>query len=110
MGAGQSDVDQSDDAGTGQGEQDAVGDDAAQTEAPKNGLGVGETPVQAEGLWLFVPSLAAEGSAARVSVNGWTTQSVGSGETVKVSSGDTSCNVTVAGIGSGMVGLVGSFA
>ena len=62
MGAGQSDVDQSDDAGTGQGEQDAVGDDAAQTEAPKNGLGVGETPVQAEGLWLFVPSLAAFGT------------------------------------------------
>ncbi|GGG65830.1 hypothetical protein GCM10011415_10760 [Salipiger pallidus] len=56
-----------------------------------------------------MPSLAAEGSAARASVYGWTTQSVDAGETVEVSSGDTSCNVTVAGIG-GTVGLVGSFA
>ncbi|EPX76233.1 hypothetical protein [Salipiger mucosus] len=77
--------------------------------APEEGFGVGEVAQLADGaLRVFVSGMAQDGTAARIAVNGVTTQVVGSGESVEVQSGEQSCTVTVTGVGDGMVGLEGA--
>lgn len=74
-------------------------------ETPENGFRTGQTAVLADGaLRVFVSSLADDGSAARIAINGIDTQTVAAGETVEA--GD--CSVTVTGVGGGAVGLEGS--
>lgn len=74
-------------------------------ETPENGFRPGQTAVLADGgLRVFISSLAGDGSAARIAINGIDTQTVATGETVDA--GD--CSVTVTAVGGGAVGLEGS--
>ncbi|WP_300061757.1 ABC transporter C-terminal domain-containing protein [uncultured Roseobacter sp.] len=77
--------------------------------APEEGHTPGTTVSLADGaLRVFVSSLAADGSAARLAVNGIDTVTVASGTSIEVAVGDQTCTVTVTGVGNGMVGLDGS--
>ncbi len=91
------------------GQADAGASDGGVPPAPEDGFRPGTVAQLADGaLRVFVSGLSADGSAARIAVNGVTTQLVSAGESVEVTSGDQSCNLTVTGVGNGMVGLEGS--
>jgi hypothetical protein len=82
---------------------------AAQMPAPETGFTPGQVALLADGaLRVFVSGLAADGSSARIAVNGVETQTVNAGELVDVSAGDRTCTVTVTGVGGGLVALEGS--
>lgn len=77
--------------------------------APTEGFRAGEVARFDDGaLSVFVSGLAEDGSAARLAINGVVTETVTSGDTVEVASGDVNCSVTVTGVGNGVVGLDGS--
>lgn len=77
--------------------------------APETGYTPGNVAIFAEGaLRVFVSGLAADGSTARIAINGLDTQSVASGTSVEVTQGDQTCSVTVTGVGNGLVGLDGT--
>lgn len=69
------------------------------------GFGPGEVALFDEGATrVFVSGVSADGSAARIAVNGLVTQSVATGESVTVG-GDSKCSVMVEGIDRGHVQL-----
>ena len=77
--------------------------------APEDGYKPGNVALLSDGaLRVFVSSLAQDGSAARIAVNGIDTQVVASGASIEVAAGEQTCNVTVTGVGNGMVGLEGA--
>lgn len=77
--------------------------------APEEGYTPGTTVSLADGaLRVFVSALAADGSSARLAVNGIDTVTVASGSSIEVTAGDQTCTVSVTGVGDGMVGLDGS--
>lgn len=77
--------------------------------APEEGFRPGELAKLADGdLRVFVSGLAADNSAARLAINGLALETVASGSTVEVASGDKSCTLTVTGVGNGLVGLAGT--
>lgn len=86
--------------------------DAAAAEippAPEEGHTPGTTVSLADGaLRVFVSALAADGSSARLAVNGIDTVTVASGTSIDVAAGEQTCTLTVTGVGNGMVGLEGS--
>ncbi len=76
--------------------------------APEDGHTPGTTVSLADGaLRVFVSALAADGSSARLAVNGIDTVTIASGTSIEVASGDQTCTLTVTGVGAGMVGLEG---
>ena len=77
--------------------------------APESGHKAGTMAMLADGaLRVFVSGLAADGSAARIAVNGVDMLTVQSGTSVDVMAGDQTCSVTVTGVGNGLVGLDGT--
>ncbi|WP_282059440.1 hypothetical protein [Roseobacter litoralis] len=77
--------------------------------APEEGYTPGSVALLSDGaLRVFVSSLAQDGKSARIAVNGIDTQVVNSGASIEVAAGDQTCNVTVTGVGNGMVGLEGA--
>ncbi|GFE52003.1 hypothetical protein So717_37560 [Roseobacter cerasinus] len=77
--------------------------------APEDGHTPGTTVSLADGaLRVFVSALAADGSSARLAVNGIDVVAVASGTSIDVAAGDQACTLTVTGVGNGMVGLEGS--
>ncbi|WP_417725479.1 hypothetical protein [Salipiger sp.] len=87
----------------------AGGDADSPPPAPEDGFRPGQVAMLGDGaLRVFVSGLAEDGTAARIAVNGVSTQVVASGESVEVTSGDKTCTVSVTGVGGGMVGLEGS--
>lgn len=77
--------------------------------APEEGFRPGELAKLADGdLRVFVSGLAADNSAARLAINGLALETVASGSTVEVTSGDKSCSLSVTGVGNGLVGLEGT--
>ncbi|MCV3272635.1 hypothetical protein [Roseobacter sinensis] len=77
--------------------------------APEDGHTPGTTVSLADGaLRVFVSALAADGSSARLAVNGIETVTVASGSSIEVTAGDQTCTLTVTGVGAGMVGLEGN--
>lgn len=76
--------------------------------APEQGYGAGTTASLADGdLRVFISGLADDGASARIAVNGVDLQTVVSGSSIDVMSGDRACTVTVTGVGNGLVGLDG---
>lgn len=95
----------------GQEEQAAAGDGAGESlpPAPEDGFRPGTMANLGDGaLRVFVSGVSPDGSAARIAVNGFSTQVVPSGDSIDVTANDRSCTVTVTGVGNGMVGLDGS--
>lgn len=81
-------------------------EDSASTEAEMSGdgTGVGEIALVGDGAArVFVSGIAADGSAARIAVNGIATQAVAVGERAEV--GDEGCAVTVEAISGNRVSL-----
>jgi hypothetical protein len=79
---------------------------AAVPPAPEDGYPVGATALLAEGaLRVFVSALAGDGASARLAINGIDTQVIASGSSIAVAAGDQSCDLTVTGVGDGIVGL-----
>lgn len=77
--------------------------------APAEGFRPGEVAILADGdLRVFVSGLAADNSTARLAINGLALETVSSGGSIAVASGDKSCTVSVTGVGNGLVGLDGS--
>lgn len=96
-------------AETAGGMAQASGEGSNTPPAPDEGFRAGEVAMLADGrLRVYVSGLAGDGSAARIAVNGVTTQIVASGGSVDVETGDGACTVTVTGVGNGLVGLEGS--
>ena len=74
--------------------------------APEDGYPVGATALLAEGaLRVFVSGLAGDGASARLAINGTETQVIASGSSIAVAAGEQSCDLTVTGVGEGIVGL-----
>lgn len=74
--------------------------------APEDGYPVGATAVLADGaLRVFVSALAADRASARLAINGTDTQVIASGSSIAVAAGGQSCDLTVTGVGDGIVGL-----
>lgn len=99
------------DAAQPQGEMAQAGGDSAGgvPPAPEDGFRPGTMANLGEGaLRVFVSGVAQDGSAARIAVNGFSTQVVPAGDSIDVTANDRSCTVTVTGVGNGMVGLEGS--
>lgn len=87
----------------------ASGGTGSQPPAPEEGFRAGQTAMLADGgLRVFVSGLAADGSAARLAVNGLGTEVVASGDSIEVAGDGTTCTLTVTGVGNGMVGLEGN--
>jgi hypothetical protein len=83
--------------------------EARPSEAPEGAIGPGQAVTLADGaLRVFLSSVDEARGAARIAVNGVTTQSLAAGESVEVSSGDAQCTVTLTGVGGGQAGFAGS--
>ena len=101
------------------GEGDASGEDAAAAEAPaegdaaaateeaapiEGGTGIGQTAMLGDGaVRVFVSGIGADGSSARIAVNGVETRTVAAGDSIET--GEEGCTVTVDAIGAGSVAL-----
>lgn len=76
---------------------------------PEDGYHPGQMARLADGaLRVYVSGLAADGSSARLAVNGIETQVVATGSSLEVEAGGKACSVTVTGVGGGLVGLEGA--
>ncbi|MBN9887346.1 hypothetical protein [Salipiger abyssi] len=86
--------------------------EAAPAEAgkvPEEGYRPGHMARLADGaLRVYVSGLGADGSAARLAVNGIETEMVATGSSLEVEVDGKACSVTVTGVGGGLVGLEGA--
>ncbi|MGR3376965.1 hypothetical protein [Salipiger abyssi] len=94
------------DCGTGESAEAAP---AEAGKVPEEGYRPGHMARLADGaLRVYVSGLAADGSAARLAVNGIETQRVATGSSLEVEADGKACSVTVTGVGGGLVGLEGA--